>query len=63
MSRLLILALAATSVGFITAAITIVHSTPLNMMAFFFLGLTGFALGFVLYAFAVLGELRKKRVL
>jgi len=49
--------------GYITAAITLVHSTPLTMTAFFFLGLTGFAVGFVLYVYAVLRELREKRVL
>jgi hypothetical protein len=57
------LALAATCVGFVTAAITLVHPTPLTMMAFFFLGMTGFLVGVVLYAFAVFGELRSKRVL
>ena len=55
--------LAATAMGYITAAITLVHSTPLTMTAFFFLGLTGFAVGFVLYVYAVLRELREKRVL
>ena len=63
MSRTVKLALAATSVGFVTAGITVVHFTPLSMTAFFLLGLPGFALGFLLYAFAVVAELRHKRVL
>ena len=57
------LAAAATSLGFITAAIALANTTPLTMLAFFFIGIGGFGLGFVLYAYAVLRELRAKRVL
>ena len=63
MSPIMKVALAASGTGFVTAAITLVHATSLTMMAFFFLGLTGFAVGFLLYAFAVFRELRAKRVL
>jgi hypothetical protein len=63
MRRALKLALAATSVGYVTAAWMLIDFTPLTMTAFFFLGLTGFVVGFVLYAYSVLDELRRKRVL
>ena len=57
------LAVAATSIGFLTAAIALARTTPLTMLAFFWIGLTGFGAGFALYAYAVLRELRSKRVL
>jgi hypothetical protein len=63
MKPMQLVAFAATSVGFITAAIALVHTTSLTMTAFFFLGITGFFVGFVLYVYAVLRELRAKRVL
>ena len=63
MTLVLRLALAATSVGFLTAGVALARTTPLTMLAFFFIGLTAFAAGFSLYAYAVLRELRSKRVL
>jgi hypothetical protein len=63
MTSSMLLALAATSVGFLTAVVAIVHTTPLTMLAFFMLGLGGFGVGFALYVYAVFRDLRAKRVL
>jgi len=51
-------ALISVCLGFLLAIPCIIQTTPITMCVFFFLGVPLFGLGFLLYAYSVLKDLR-----
>ena len=63
MKRKILTALAPTLLGTAASVACLVKTTPLTMTLFFFIGLPGFAIGFVLWAMMVLKDLKEHKVL
>lgn len=56
-------ALISVGLGFLLAVPCIVETTPITMCLFFFLGVPLYGLGFLLYAYSVVKDLRSHGVL
>jgi hypothetical protein len=63
MTRLIGWALAANALGFLLAIPCLLDTTPITMVVFFLVSLPLFAIGFLLYLSAVVGDLRSHKVL
>ena len=63
MTRLIGWALAANALGFLLAIPSVLETTPITMVVFFLVSLPLFAIGFLLYLSAVVGDLRSHKVL
>jgi hypothetical protein len=56
-------ALMANALGFLLSIPCLLHTTPINMVVFFFVSVPLFAVGFLLYMMAVITDLRSHKVL
>lgn len=63
MPSIIEVALICTGLGFLLALPCIVDTTPITMVLFFFVGVPFLGLGFLLYAYALLSDLRAHGVL
>jgi len=63
MPTLIEAALISTGLGFMLAVPCIVETTPITMCLFFFLGVPLFSVGFLLYAYSVIKDLRVHGIL